>query len=76
MEQKRPHISVVSPEYRGEKMVHELVSRVVASVTTITDDYEIILVNDASPDNTWEAITAECTTNPKVKGLNLSRCYR
>ena len=75
MEQKRPHISVVSPEYRGEKMVHELVSRVVASVTTITYDYEIILVNDASPDNTWEAITAECTTNPKVKGLNLSRNF-
>ncbi len=75
MEQKRPHISVVSPEYRGEKMVHELVSRVVASVTTITDDYEIILVNDASPDNTWEAITAECATNPKVKGLNLSRNF-
>ena len=75
MEQKRPHISVVSPEYRGEKMVHELVSRVVASVTTITDDYEIILVNDASPDNTWEAIMAECATNPKVKGLNLSKNF-
>lgn len=71
----KPHISVVSPEYKGEKMVHELVERVVASVTKITDNYEIILVNDASPDNTWEAISVECAANPKVKGLNLSRNF-
>lgn len=75
MEQLKPHISVVSPEYKGEKMVHELVERVVASVIKITDNYEIILVNDASPDNTWEVISAECTVNPKVKGLNLSRNF-
>lgn len=75
MELSKPHISVVSPEYKGEKMVHEFVERVVASVTKITDNYEIILVNDASPDNTWEAISAECAANPKVKGLNLSRNF-
>lgn len=75
MESLKPHITVVSPEYKGEKMVHELVERVVASVNKITDNYEIILVNDASPDNTWEAISAECAANPKVKGLNLSRNF-
>lgn len=72
---KNPHISVVSPEYKGEKMVHELVARVVASVSAITDSYEIILVNDASPDNTWTEIEKECKNNPKVKGLNLSRNF-
>lgn len=72
---KNPHISVVSPEYKGEKMVHELVTRVVASVSAITDSYEIILVNDASPDNTWAEIEKECKNNPKVKGLNLSRNF-
>lgn len=72
---KKPHISVVSPEYKGEKMVHELVTRVVASVSAITDSYEIILVNDASPDNTWAEIEKECKNNPKVKGLNLSRNF-
>lgn len=75
MESLKPHISVVSPEYKGEKMVHELVERIVASVTKNTDNYEIILVNDASPDNTWEAISVECAANPKVKGLNLSRNF-
>lgn len=68
-------ISVVSPVYRGEKMVSELVRRNIEALTTITDDYEIILVNDASPDNSWAAIEAECKMNPKVKGLNLSRNF-
>ena len=70
-----PHISIVSPVYQGEKMVAELVRRNVESVTTITDDYEIILVNDASPDNSWEEIVKQCESNPKVKGINLSRNF-
>lgn len=72
---KNPHISIVSPVYRGEKMVAELVRRNVESVSTITDDYEIILVNDASPDNSWDEIVKQCALNPKVKGINLSRNF-
>lgn len=68
-------VSIVSPVYRGEKMVAELVNRNVESVSTITDDYEIILVNDASPDNSWEEIVKQCARNPKVKGINLSRNF-
>ena len=68
-------ISVVSPVYRGEKMVPELVRRNVAALTSITDDYEIILVNDASPDESWNEIIKECERNPRVKGLNLSRNF-
>ena len=68
-------ISVVSPVYRGEKMVSELVRRNVEALTGMGVDYEIILVNDASPDNSWQAIEAECKENPKVKGLNLSRNF-
>ena len=70
-----PHISIVSPVYRGEKMVAELVRRNVESVSTITDDYEIILVNDASPDNSWDEIVKQCAANPKLKGINLSRNF-
>ena len=71
----KPHISIVSPVYRGEKMVAELVRRNVESVSAITDDYEIILVNDASPDNSWDEIVKQCAANPKVKGINLSRNF-
>jgi len=70
-----PLISIVSPEYRGEKMVSELVRRIKESVSTITDDFEIILVNDASPDNTWAEIEKECAIDQRVKGIDLSRNF-
>ena len=72
---KQIKISVVSPVYRGEKMVSELVRRNVEALKTITEEYEIILVNDASPDESWREIVKECQKNPKVKGLNLSRNF-
>lgn len=73
--QVKPHISIVSPVYHGEKMVAELVRRNLESVCSITDNYEIILVNDASPDNSWAEIVKQCSLNPKVKGINLSRNF-
>lgn len=70
-----PHISIVSPVYRGEKMVHELVSRIKANVSKVTDGFDIILVNDASPDLSWEMILKECHEDKRVKGINLSRNF-
>lgn len=68
-------VSIVSPVYRAEKMVHMLVERIVKSVTTITEDFEIILVNDASPDASWSVIEHECVQDKRVKGINLSRNF-
>lgn len=56
-------------------MVAELVRRNVENIRSITDDYEIILVNDASPDNSWPEIVRQCAENPRVKGINLSRNF-
>lgn len=72
---KQTKISVVSPVYRGENLVSELVRRNVEALRNITEDYEIILVNDCSPDESWREIEKECTDNLKVKGLNLSRNF-
>lgn len=69
------HISVVIPEYKGEKMVSELVERLKTSINQITNCYEIILVNDASPDNTWSEIQRICNNDIHIKGLNLSRNF-
>ena len=46
-------ISVVSPVYKGEKMVNELVRRNVEALQTITDDYEIILKKLIHADQYW-----------------------
>lgn len=72
---KQTKISIVIPEYRGAKIVPELVERIGKSVSAITEEYEIILVNDASPDNTWMAIKQECAKDMRVKGLNLSKNF-
>jgi dolichol-phosphate mannosyltransferase len=71
----KPHISVVSPVYRAEKIVSELVRQLHENVSKITDNYEIILVNDASPDNSWLSIVHECEQDVRVKGINLSRNF-
>lgn len=70
-----PLISVVSPEYKGARMVEELVRRISASLSPITENFEIILVNDGSPDDSWAEITKACAADPRVKGLNLSRNF-
>ena len=44
------YLSIVSPVYRAAEIVEKLVSEIHLSVKTITDDYEIILVEDGSPD--------------------------
>lgn len=56
-------------------MVSKLVERLKISVSTITDNFEIILVNDASPDNTWQEILSQCSLDKRVKGINLSRNF-
>ena len=73
--EKPVHISVVSPVYRADKIVQELVKQVKENLLTITEDFEIILVNDASPDNSWVAIETECKKDKRVKGINLSRNF-
>lgn len=65
----------MSPVYMGAAMVEQLVARIVSSISSITDDYEIILVNDGSPDASWAEIEKQCAINHRVKGLNLSRNF-
>ena len=68
-------ISIVSPVYRAENLVDKLVERIVASVSQITDSYEIILVEDCGPDYSWNKIVENCKKNQKIKGIKLSRNY-
>jgi polyisoprenyl-phosphate glycosyltransferase len=69
------HISIVSPVYRAEAIVPLLVNQLVSSLEEITRDYEIILVEDGSRDNSWNEIVKQCSINQKVKGIKLSRNF-
>jgi glycosyltransferase involved in cell wall biosynthesis len=66
---------VVSPVYGCAQALLELCERLHTVLEAITPDYEIILVNDASPDDAWTAIQAMATADARVKGINLSRNF-
>lgn len=68
-------ISVISPVYKAEQIVPELVRRIIEGVSVFTDSYEIILIEDCGPDNSWQKIEEECSSNPKVKGIRFSRNF-
>ena len=70
-----PFFSVVSPVYQAEDSVAELVRRVKASVGTLTENYEIILVDDGSLDGSWACIKAQTALDPRVRGLRFSRNF-
>ena len=57
-------LSIVSPVYRGELMLDELVSRIHSAIKPLTTDYEIILVNDCSPDNAQEIL--DSYSDPRI----------
>ena len=71
----RPILTIASPVYRTEALVAELVERICAAARKVTDDFEVLLVEDGSPDGSWDAIARECDRNPRVKGVRLSRNF-
>ncbi len=70
-----PLISVVIPVYRAEAYVEELGKRLVASLGTMTEDFEIILVEDGSRDRSWRLIQELAKTDSRVKGIRFSRNF-
>ena len=69
------HLSVVVPVFNEGSIIVELVKRVKTNVKLITDDFEIILVDDGSEDETWEFIGNEARQEKRVKGIKLSRNF-
>lgn len=71
----RKKISVVVPEYKGASMLGLLLERLDKALSTISENYEVILVNDCSPDNVWEEIKRFAAKDKRIIGLNLSKNY-
>jgi len=69
------HLSVVIPVYKAEKCLEKLYSRLIIALSTITEDYEIILVEDCGEDRSWEIICELSLRDERVKGIQLSRNF-
>ncbi|WP_027080903.1 glycosyltransferase family 2 protein [Luteimonas mephitis] len=68
-----PSYSVVIPVYNSEAVVADTVLRTVKFFEQFDELFEIILVNDASPDNSWNVIADIARRDPRVIAINLLR---
>jgi len=68
-------VSIVVPVYRGECFIELLVERVASAVPKFAKRFELILVNDGSPDNSWAVIERMAGQYPWVNGVRLMRNY-
>lgn len=68
-------LSIVSPVYRAELVLDELIHRISANIPVDFSSYEIILVDDFSPDKSWQKIVEISKKNTNVKGFKLSRNF-
>ncbi len=69
------HISIVTPVYGCSTSLEKLHKRLVITLTQITESFEIIMVNDASPDNAWGIIKELAQKDNRIKGINFSRNF-
>ena len=73
--QAHPLISVIIPSYRCESCLVELHGRLSRCLERLTSAYEIVIVNDGSPQADWAVIRQLASLDPRVKGVNLSRNF-
>ncbi len=68
-------ISVVIPVYRAEDCLEELYRRLKAALETVSESFEIVLVEDCGGDGSWQIIQSLSRRDPRVKGLQFSRNF-
>lgn len=69
-------VSFVIPCYRSEQTITHVVDEIRRTLARLSEyDYEIILVNDCSPDNTFEVIRELCEKDSRITGINLAKNF-
>ncbi len=67
--------SVIIPVYRSEAIIQQTLDRTVQFFEGMGWDYEIIAVNDGSPDNSWQKLREVAEKKPHIHAINLLRNY-
>ena len=69
-------ISFVIPCYRSSQTLPGVIQEIKDTMKTLKNyEYEIVLVNDSSPDDTFCVITGLCRENDNITGINLARNF-
>jgi polyisoprenyl-phosphate glycosyltransferase len=75
MSTSKPHISVVSPVYGCADCLHKLYAGISEALRELAKPYEIILVCDGSPDDSWRYIESLAASDPNIRGIRLTRNF-
>lgn len=70
-----PKLSVVVPVHREAEQLEAVVDAIVEQLRRTGETYELIVVDDGSPDETWPAIVAASRTHACLRGVRLSRRF-
>ncbi|MDR2010389.1 MAG: glycosyltransferase [Bacteroidales bacterium] len=73
--EKISSLSVVIPVYNDQEVLQELYSRLKPVVDSLTDKYEILLVDDGSRDNSWFEILSLRKKDPNIVAIKLARNF-
>jgi len=68
-----PELSIVVPVFNANGALPALIERVRGAIGHL--EYELILVNDGSADDSWRRICDAAETEPRVRGINFARNY-
>jgi glycosyltransferase involved in cell wall biosynthesis len=68
-------LSIAIPVFNAERMLDVLCHRLTSATKQLNIKLEIILVDDCSPDNSWQVIERLCEQYPYIKGVKLSRNF-
>ena len=68
-------VSIVVPVYRDGASLGELWRRLRDAIENDYADFELILVDDGSPDSSWSVIEELARADDRVKGVRLSRNF-
>ncbi len=69
-------VSFVIPCYRSEHTLPHVIAEIKEKMATLAQyEYDIFLVNDCSPDNTFDVIKKLCSENDNIKGIGFARNF-
>jgi dolichol-phosphate mannosyltransferase len=70
-----PEVSIVVPVYRNADSLAELAQRTAAALGATRPNYELILIDDGSPDHSWTVIERLAAADRRIMGIRLSRNF-
>jgi len=68
-------VSVVVPVFNSEPILPKLIARLRPVLDAASERWEVILVNDASRDGSWNVIRSLVAEDSRVHGIDLMRTY-